>query len=78
MARLSQLGNMAPTGYNLEALDELLAASLAAEENRSFIGNASTFAMEVPSEEDDADEDEEMILRLRWINVVVKLLSWHF
>lgn len=39
-----------------------LAASLAAEENQSLTGNASTSAVEVPSEEDDADEDEEMIL----------------
>ncbi|XAR51840.1 Spleen exonuclease [Bertholletia excelsa] len=47
---------------NQEALDELLAASLAAEEDETFIGNASTSGVGIPTEEEDDDEDEEMIL----------------
>uniref|UniRef100_A0A5B6YV96 Putative DNA repair protein UVH3 isoform X1 n=1 Tax=Davidia involucrata TaxID=16924 RepID=A0A5B6YV96_DAVIN len=48
--------------YNQEALDEMLAASLAAEEDGSFTGNASTSGAGIPTEEEDGDEDEEMIL----------------
>ncbi|KAA8548070.1 hypothetical protein F0562_004669 [Nyssa sinensis] len=47
--------------YSQEALDEMLAASLAAEEDGSFTGNASTSGAPIPTEE-DSDEDEEMIL----------------
>ncbi|KAL5974331.1 hypothetical protein ACLOJK_030995 [Asimina triloba] len=50
--------------YNRESLDELLAASLAAEENLNSTGNASTSVGFNPSEEEeeDGDENEEMLL----------------
>ncbi|KAL8124353.1 DNA repair protein UVH3 [Apium graveolens] len=52
--------------YNQEAIDEMLAASLAAEEGGSQIHHASTSAAAaaaaVPHEEEDDDADEEMIL----------------
>jgi DNA excision repair protein ERCC-5 len=48
-----------------EKLDEMLAASLAAEEERNFTSKASTSAAAIPSEEDeeeDSDGDEEILL----------------
>lgn len=41
-----------------------MAASLAAEDDDIFTGNASTSGVEIPfeEEEDDDDEDEEMVL----------------
>ncbi|KAM7509106.1 hypothetical protein LguiA_019559 [Lonicera macranthoides] len=49
-------------GYNQEALDEMLAASLAAEEDKSFTGDASTSGAGTLHEDDDGDEDDEIIL----------------
>ncbi|THF93842.1 hypothetical protein TEA_001571 [Camellia sinensis var. sinensis] len=54
--------NTASFSLNQEALDEMLAASLAAEEDESFTGNASTSGMGIPTEEDNDSDDEEMIL----------------
>ncbi|CAH8267010.1 unnamed protein product [Arabidopsis lyrata] len=49
-----------------EKLDEMLAASLAAEEEGNFTSKASTSAAAIPSEEEDededSDEDEEILL----------------
>ncbi|KAK3018281.1 hypothetical protein RJ639_003549 [Escallonia herrerae] len=54
-------GNKAVFGsYNQEELDEMLAASLAAEEDENFAGGASAFGARIPAEEEDGDE--EMIL----------------
>lgn len=51
-------GNSSVSGtYNQEKLDEMLAASLAAEEDGNFVGDAG-----ISNEEDDDDEDEEMML----------------
>lgn len=50
-------------GYNQEALDEMLAASLAAEEDEGFPPAESSFGVGIQTEEEEgADEDEEMIL----------------
>ncbi|KAL3526027.1 hypothetical protein ACH5RR_014399 [Cinchona calisaya] len=50
-------------GCNQEALDEMLAASLAAEEDEGFTaGESSSHVQSQADEEEDADEDEEMIL----------------
>ncbi|KAJ4960439.1 hypothetical protein NE237_020349 [Protea cynaroides] len=57
----SKLNDAVPGAKNQEMLDELLAASLAAEEDGSLFGNASMSAGGIPSEESDGD-DEEMIL----------------
>ncbi|GMP29190.1 hypothetical protein CsSME_00004405 [Camellia sinensis var. sinensis] len=54
--------NTASFSLNQEELDEMLAASLAAEEDESFTGNASTSGMGIPTEEDNDSDDEEMIL----------------
>ncbi|KAI3963309.1 hypothetical protein MKW98_022731 [Papaver atlanticum] len=48
-------------GYDQKALDELLAASIAAEEDGSFTTNLSASVSGVAIDEED-DEDEEMIL----------------
>ncbi|KAL1193371.1 DNA repair protein UVH3 [Cardamine amara subsp. amara] len=47
---------------NQEKLDEMLAASLAAEEDGNFTNNASTSAAAIPSEEEGSEEDEEILL----------------
>ncbi|KAL8471410.1 hypothetical protein ACS0TY_028897 [Phlomoides rotata] len=59
----TQKGNTdASICYNQEKLDEMLAASIAAEENEGFNIAASSGA-DVPNDEDfDEDDDEEMIL----------------
>ncbi|XP_052195204.1 DNA repair protein UVH3 isoform X2 [Diospyros lotus] len=58
--------NIAPFSCNQEALDEMLAASLAAEEDGDFIVNASTSGEGIHIEEkevdEDEDDDEEMVL----------------
>lgn len=36
-----------------------MAASLAAEDDDSFTGNASTSGVDIPFEEEDGDEDED-------------------
>ncbi|KAL5864228.1 hypothetical protein ACOSQ3_001742 [Xanthoceras sorbifolium] len=51
-----------PKSYDQIKLDEMLAASIAAEEDGSSINNASTSAASIPFEEEDSEEDEEMIL----------------
>ncbi|KAL5862825.1 hypothetical protein ACOSQ3_000339 [Xanthoceras sorbifolium] len=51
-----------PKSYDHIKLDEMLAASIAAEEDGSSINNASTSAASIPFEEEDIEEDEEMIL----------------
>ncbi|XP_037491577.1 DNA repair protein UVH3 isoform X2 [Jatropha curcas] len=48
--------------YNQEKLDQMLAASIAAEEAERLTKSASTSAAAIPSEEESGDEDEEMIL----------------
>ncbi|XP_027074709.1 DNA repair protein UVH3 isoform X1 [Coffea arabica] len=49
--------------YNQEALDEMLAASLAAEEDEGFAAAESSSGVGIQTEEEEgADEDEEMIL----------------
>ncbi|XP_010555901.1 PREDICTED: DNA repair protein UVH3 isoform X2 [Tarenaya hassleriana] len=45
-----------------EKLDEMLAASLAAEEDGNLTSNASTSAAAIPSEEEGSDEDEQLLL----------------
>ncbi|PSR87598.1 DNA repair protein [Actinidia chinensis var. chinensis] len=54
--------NTVPFNCNQEELDEMLAASLAAEEDGIFVGSASTSGVGILSEEEDGDEDEEMVL----------------
>ncbi|CAK9161316.1 unnamed protein product [Ilex paraguariensis] len=54
--------DMASGSYDPKTPNELLAASLAAEEYETFTGNASTPGGGVPAEEEDGSEDEEMIL----------------
>ncbi|KAE9449160.1 hypothetical protein C3L33_18941, partial [Rhododendron williamsianum] len=51
--------NTSPFRCNQEALDEMLAASLAAEDDDSFTVNASTSGVGIPFEEEDGDEDED-------------------
>ncbi|XWS40772.1 hypothetical protein CRYUN_Cryun17cG0024300 [Craigia yunnanensis] len=65
---------MASSSYNREELDEMLAASLAAQEDINLATNASTSAAAIPSE-DDVDEDEEMILPAMHGNVDPAVLA---
>ncbi|XP_016496710.2 DNA repair protein UVH3 [Nicotiana tabacum] len=53
---------LAAENYDREALDEMLAASIQAEEDWNFTGNASTSCAGDHAENDNTDEDEEMIL----------------
>nr|VDD38674.1 unnamed protein product [Brassica oleracea] len=55
-------GSSAGTKDYQEKLDEMLAASLAAEEDRNFTNKASSSAAEVPSEEEGSEEDEQILL----------------
>ncbi|KAJ8544960.1 hypothetical protein K7X08_017543 [Anisodus acutangulus] len=48
--------------YDQEALDEMLAASIQAEEDGNFAADASTSCARDPDKNDNSDEDEEMIL----------------
>ncbi|KAF2316157.1 hypothetical protein GH714_041496 [Hevea brasiliensis] len=48
--------------YNQEKLDEMLAASIAVEEDESLTKSASTSAAAIPFEEGSGDENEEMVL----------------
>ncbi|MBA0549443.1 hypothetical protein Golob_020474, partial [Gossypium lobatum] len=64
---------MTSTSYSQEKLDEMLAASLATQED-SNLANASTSVAAIPSEE-DADEDEEMILPAMHGNVDPAVLA---
>ncbi|KAL3624214.1 hypothetical protein CASFOL_033030 [Castilleja foliolosa] len=58
--------NDVPVSYNQEELDEMLAASLAAEDNEGFNPDATTSRAGVKDDEafvdEEEDEDEEMIL----------------
>ncbi|XP_007031407.2 PREDICTED: DNA repair protein UVH3 [Theobroma cacao] len=65
---------MASSSYNQEKLDEMLAASLAAQEDSNLANNASTSAAAIHSEE-DGDEDEEMILPAMHGNVDPAVLA---
>ncbi|XP_024046227.1 DNA repair protein UVH3 isoform X2 [Citrus clementina] len=56
-------------------LDEMLAASIAAEEDGSLSNNASASAASLPLEEEDGDEDEEMILPAMTGNVDPAVLA---
>ncbi|KAL9458460.1 hypothetical protein AB3S75_007342 [Citrus x aurantiifolia] len=58
-----------------EKLDEMLAASIAAEEDGSLSNNASASAASLPLEEEDGDEDEEMILPAMTGNVDPAVLA---
>lgn len=49
-------------GFDQEALDAMLAASIEAEEGECFIGDASTSDAGVLAEDEDGDDDEEMLL----------------
>nr|XP_043632130.1 DNA repair protein UVH3 [Erigeron canadensis] len=50
-------------GVDQEALDAMLAASIEAEENEGFVGEASTSGVrELEEDEDGDDDDEEMLL----------------
>ncbi|KAL2500025.1 DNA repair protein UVH3 [Abeliophyllum distichum] len=53
--------DVAAQSYKQEELDEMLAASLAAEED-GFTADVSTSGTGIPDDEDDEDEDEEMML----------------
>ncbi|CAH8349286.1 unnamed protein product [Eruca vesicaria subsp. sativa] len=55
-------GSSAGTKDYQEKLDEMLAASLAAEEEGAFTNKASSSAAEIPSEEEGSDEDEQILL----------------
>ncbi|KAK2661838.1 hypothetical protein Ddye_000412 [Dipteronia dyeriana] len=54
--------HVVPKNHDHIKLDEMLAASIAAEEYGSSINNVSTSAASIPFEEEDIDEDEEIIL----------------
>ncbi|PQM32906.1 DNA repair protein UVH3 isoform X2 [Prunus yedoensis var. nudiflora] len=54
--------DMALLSSNQEKLDEMLAASIQAEEEGGSAKNASKFTAAVPCEEDGEEDDEEMIL----------------
>ncbi|XP_028756680.1 DNA repair protein UVH3 isoform X2 [Neltuma alba] len=60
----SSSDDMVAKKCNQDKVDEMLAASILAEENEKFVNNASTSAGAFISEEEDYvnDEDEEMIL----------------
>ncbi|XP_044502242.1 DNA repair protein UVH3 isoform X3 [Mangifera indica] len=57
-----ETNHVASKCYDHEKLDEMLAASIAAEENGSSTNNTSIPTGLFPFEEDDGDEEEEMIL----------------
>ncbi|KAK1410132.1 hypothetical protein QVD17_36665 [Tagetes erecta] len=49
-------------GFDQEALDAMLAASIEAEEGEDFVGDASTSGAGVLAEDEDGEDDEEMLL----------------
>ncbi|CAN4081724.1 unnamed protein product [Withania somnifera] len=53
---------LATENYDKEVLDEMLAASIQAEEDWKFVDDASTSFAGAPAENDNTDEEEEMIL----------------
>ncbi|GAV72578.1 XPG_N domain-containing protein/XPG_I domain-containing protein [Cephalotus follicularis] len=70
---------VALSSYNQEKLDEMLAASIAAEEDGNLAINAFSSVVVLPSEEvdedEDEDEDEEMILPAMHGNVDPAVLA---
>uniref|UniRef100_A0A1J3ENI3 DNA repair protein UVH3 n=2 Tax=Noccaea caerulescens TaxID=107243 RepID=A0A1J3ENI3_NOCCA len=54
--------NKTKSNLEQEKLDEMLAASLAAEEDGNFMTKASTSAVEIQSEEEGSEEDEQILL----------------
>ncbi|RDX72864.1 DNA repair protein UVH3, partial [Mucuna pruriens] len=60
----SRHDNVTSSSDNQDTIDEMLAASIAMEENEELVNNASTSfgASTIEEEEGDYDEDEEMIL----------------
>ncbi|TKY63259.1 DNA repair protein UVH3 [Spatholobus suberectus] len=60
----SRLDNVTSRSDNQDTIDEMLAASIAMEENEELVNNASASvgASTIEEEEGDYDEDEEMIL----------------
>ncbi|XP_031261538.1 DNA repair protein UVH3 isoform X1 [Pistacia vera] len=67
--------HVASKSNDCEKLDEMLAASIAAEEHGSLTDNASITAASIPFEEEDGDEDEEMILPAMHGNVDPAVLA---
>ncbi|GMI68417.1 hypothetical protein HRI_000511000 [Hibiscus trionum] len=65
---------MTSSSYNQEKLDEMLAASLAAQEDSNLANHASASVAAISSEE-DGDEDEEMILPAMHGNVDPTVLA---
>ncbi|XP_049371171.1 DNA repair protein UVH3 [Solanum verrucosum] len=62
MENMAEGNGLGAENYDKEALDELLAASIQAEEDWNFADDASTSCAAAPAENDNTDEDEEMIL----------------
>ncbi|CAH2045105.1 unnamed protein product [Thlaspi arvense] len=58
-----------------EKLDEMLAASLAAEEDGNFTNEASSSAAAIPSEEEGSEEDEQILLPVMDGNVDPAVLA---
>ncbi|KAJ0052725.1 hypothetical protein Pint_02670 [Pistacia integerrima] len=67
--------HVASKSNDCEKLDEMLAASIAAEEHGSLTDNASIPAASIPFEKEDGDEDEEMILPAMHGNVDPAVLA---
>ncbi|XP_004233336.1 DNA repair protein UVH3 [Solanum lycopersicum] len=62
MENMAEGNALGVENYDKEALDEMLAASIQAEEDWNFADDASTSCAAAPAENDNTDEDEEMIL----------------
>ncbi|KAF3628664.1 DNA repair protein UVH3 [Capsicum annuum] len=62
MGNMAEGNGLVTENYDKEALDEMLAASIQAEEDWNFDDDASTSVAGAPAENDNTDEDEEMIL----------------
>lgn len=62
MENIAEGNDFVSENYDKEALDEMLAASIQAEEDWNFADDASTSCAAAPAENDNTDEDEEMIL----------------
>ncbi|MCD9638800.1 hypothetical protein HAX54_022953 [Datura stramonium] len=62
MENMADGNGLVTENYDKEALDEMLAASIQAEEDWNFSADASTSCAGTPAENDNTDEDEEMIL----------------
>ncbi|XP_059284468.1 DNA repair protein UVH3 isoform X1 [Lycium ferocissimum] len=62
MKNMAEGNGLVTENYDKEALDEMLAASIQAEEDGNFAEDASTSCAGASAENDNSDEDEEMIL----------------